>query len=82
MKFYLIGIKGTGMAALAGILVDDGHEVRGNDIDHIVFTSDILKKRNITVDVLLEDSDIPSDTDFVIVGHSFINHPIIEKIKN
>ena len=36
MKFYLIGIKGTGMAALAGILVDDGHEVRGNDIDHIV----------------------------------------------
>ena len=44
MKFYLIGIKGTGMAALAGILVDDGHDVRGNDIDHIVFTSDILKK--------------------------------------
>lgn len=70
------------MAALAGILVDDGHEVRGNDIDHIVFTSDILKKRNITIDVLLEDSDIPSDTDFVIVGHSFINHPIIDKIKS
>ena len=31
MKFYLIGIKGSGMASLAHILLVEGYEVRGSD---------------------------------------------------
>ena len=31
MRFHLIGIGGTGMGALAGLLVEAGHEVRGSD---------------------------------------------------
>jgi UDP-N-acetylmuramate: L-alanyl-gamma-D-glutamyl-meso-diaminopimelate ligase len=31
MKVHLIGIGGTGMGALAGLLVEAGHEVRGSD---------------------------------------------------
>ncbi len=31
MKIHLIGIGGTGMGALAGLLVSAGHEVRGSD---------------------------------------------------
>ncbi|HLL23178.1 MAG TPA: Mur ligase family protein, partial [Kofleriaceae bacterium] len=31
MKVHLIGIGGTGMGAVAGLLVDAGHEVRGSD---------------------------------------------------
>ena len=32
MAFHFIGIKGTGMAALAEILHDENKEVRGSDI--------------------------------------------------
>ena len=31
MKYHLIGIGGTGMGALAGLLKASGHEVRGSD---------------------------------------------------
>jgi len=31
VKIHLIGIGGTGMGALAGLLVEAGHEVRGSD---------------------------------------------------
>jgi len=31
MRIHLIGIGGTGMGALAGLLVEAGHEVRGSD---------------------------------------------------
>jgi UDP-N-acetylmuramate: L-alanyl-gamma-D-glutamyl-meso-diaminopimelate ligase len=34
VKLHLVGICGTGMGALAGLLVDAGHEVRGSD-DHV-----------------------------------------------
>ena len=36
MKFYLIGIKGSGMASLAHILLDDGYEIRGCDTTNFV----------------------------------------------
>ena len=31
--YYFVGIKGTGMASLARILHDKGHQVLGSDID-------------------------------------------------
>src|ERR1043165_4342383 len=31
VKVHLIGIGGTGMGAVAGLLVESGHEVRGSD---------------------------------------------------
>ena len=54
MKYYCIGIKGSGMSTLANILSDLGHEVSGYDdargykfteeeyyMDSIFFTSDM-----------------------------------------
>ena len=38
LKFYLIGIKGSGMSALANILLDDNYIVEGCDIDSYIFT--------------------------------------------
>lgn len=46
-KFHLIGIKGTGMSALAGILKDLGHDVVGSDVEEEFFTSKKLKAKNI-----------------------------------
>lgn len=47
--YYLIGIKGTGMSALAGILKDLGYEVKGSDNDNHYFTEEGLKGKNIEV---------------------------------
>ena len=43
--YYLIGIKGTGMSALAGILKDLGYEVKGSDNDNHYFTEEGLKEK-------------------------------------
>ena len=40
MAYHFIGIKGTGMAALACILHDEHKEVTGSDIDKYIFTED------------------------------------------
>lgn len=49
MKYFLIGIKGSGMASLAQLLADLGHEVMGSDIEYHIFTQDILNKRGIKI---------------------------------
>ena len=50
MKYYCIGIKGSGMAALACILKDLGNEVSGYDDDtSYKYTLEGLNKRNIKV---------------------------------
>ena len=36
--YYFIGIKGSGMSALALILHDQGLQVAGSDIDEYTFT--------------------------------------------
>ena len=46
-KFHLIGIKGTGMSALAGILKDLGHVVTGSDVAEDFFTAKKLKAKKI-----------------------------------
>ena len=49
MAYHFIGIKGTGMAALACILHDEHKEVTGSDIDKYIFTEDGLRARNIPI---------------------------------
>ena len=43
-NYYFIGIKGTGMAALACMLKDLGNNVSGSDLDKHFFTEDGLEK--------------------------------------
>ena len=47
MKFYFIGIKGTGMSALACFLKDLGHDVKGCDVNRYIFSQDNLDNHNI-----------------------------------
>ena len=44
-----MGIKGTGMSALAKVLQDLGNEIVGSDVSENYFTDESLKKRNIKV---------------------------------
>ena len=43
--YYLIGIKGTGMSALACFLHDLGYEVKGSDVERHFFTEKGLNER-------------------------------------
>ncbi len=50
MKYYCIGIKGSGMSTLAQILYDLGNEVSGyDDVRDYKFTQDGLDERNIPI---------------------------------
>lgn len=79
MKFYLIGIKGSGMASLAHLLADDGYEVCGSDVDSYIFTQVRLLKRNIQINPLSDTSFLNGY--FVIVGHDFIDEFLIKQFK-
>lgn len=47
--YYLIGIKGSGMSALAACLYDLGYEVLGSDVETHFFTEEGLNERGIKV---------------------------------
>lgn len=81
MKYYCIGIKGTGMSTLAQILFDLGNEVSGYDdaVGH-KFTQDGLEERGIPI-YYDQNHEIDKDT---IVTYSVAfkeNHPEIQRVK-
>lgn len=79
MKYYLIGIKGAGMSALALILKDLGYEVVGYDdaSDHR-FTEDKLVDRGIKI---YSESNDELDKDTIVVFSSAITKEHPEMIK-
>ena len=66
--YYFIGIKGTGMSALAVILKQLGNSVSGSDVDKHFFTESELIKNNIPFYVY--DADNIKDGVTVIKGAS------------
>ena len=81
MKYYCIGIKGTGMSTLAQILFDLGNEVSGyDDARGHKFTQDGLESRGINI-YYDHDHDIDKDT---IVTYSVAfseDHPEMKRVK-
>ena len=76
MKYYFIGIKGSGMSSLALILKGLGHEVVGSDYSDYMFTEKGLKENNIEIRGFnINNLD---GVDVVIVGHNFIGGDNIE----
>ena len=69
MRYFLIGILGSGMSSLAHILLDKGFIVEGCDTVNYVYTKDDLLKRN--VKIYSFDDYILKEDDIVIFGHSF-----------
>ena len=54
--YYFIGIKGTGMSALASLLHDLGYKVKGSDVERHFFTEKGLLERNIEILTYNEDN--------------------------
>lgn len=82
MKYYLIGIKGAGMSALALLLNDLGYEVVGyDDAKEHRFTEDKLIERGIKI--YSEDNDeMTNDTIVVRSTAIFLDHKELEKARS
>lgn len=78
MKFYLIGIKGSGMSSLANVLLDDGYEIRGLDKEIYIHTEEKLLKRNVIIDDIKSKEYLNSD--IIIIGHNFYNKELIDEL--
>lgn len=81
MKYYFIGIKGTGMSSLATIMHDLGNNIVGYDDykDH-KFTEDPLIKRNIKI---YTDNSYELSDEIVVYSAAFTkDHPEMQKALN
>ena len=69
MKYHFIGIKGSGMSALAQIMHELGYEVQGSDVSHHLFTEDLLREKNIKI-LNFDENNISKDM-IVVIGNAF-----------
>ncbi len=67
--YHFIGIKGTGMSALAHILHDSGKVVQGSDIEKTFFTEEALAQKDISILPFNEDNI--QEGQIVIAGNAF-----------
>ncbi|HTH52788.1 MAG TPA: UDP-N-acetylmuramate:L-alanyl-gamma-D-glutamyl-meso-diaminopimelate ligase [Edaphobacter sp.] len=67
---YLIGICGTAMASLAGMLAGQGYEVTGSDAAAYPPMSDLLRDLGITVHEPYAERNLDRRPDLVIVGNA------------
>lgn len=76
--YYFIGIKGTGMSALACFLKDLGYEVKGSDVERHFFTEKGLNERNIEI-LPYDEKNIAKD--MIIIKGNVIKDDHPEYIK-
>jgi UDP-N-acetylmuramate: L-alanyl-gamma-D-glutamyl-meso-diaminopimelate ligase len=69
LHLHLLGICGTGMAALAGILQELGHRVSGSDEQVYPPMSTFLEKLGITVQIGYRPENLNPAPDVVVVGN-------------
>ena len=73
-KYHFVGIKGSGMSALALILHGEDFEVQGSDVGKYFFTQQELENQNITI--LEFDADNITEDLTIIAGNAFNDdHP-------
>ncbi len=66
LQIFLVGAKGTGMTALAEILVAKGAIVSGSDVDEVFYTDRILAAIGVKVGMGFDASALPTSCDLVI----------------
>lgn len=69
LKIHLMGIGGTGMASLAGMLKAQGHQVQGSDQGVYPPMSEVLKDFGILVFTPYDPKNLSDDIDLVVIGN-------------
>lgn len=70
-KIHMVGIKGTGMAALAEILVAQGAMVTGSDVADQFYTDAILETLHIPVFSPFNKTNVPHKTQLIIYSSAY-----------
>jgi len=65
-RIHMVGIKGTGMAALAEILKARGSRVSGSDVEEEFYTDAILRSQGIPFTGGFSPENVPEDAELVI----------------
>ena len=78
---YLMGICGTAMASLAGILKDSGYQVSGSDSNPYPPMSTQLEKLGIKIKTPYHEQNLNPKPDFVVVGNVIsVNNPEAQEL--
>jgi UDP-N-acetylmuramate--alanine ligase len=72
-RVHLVGIKGTGMAALAEILSARGARVTGSDTTETFYTDEVLRRLSIPFTEGFSEKNLPTDVQLVV--HSAAYRP-------
>lgn len=70
-RFYFVGIKGTGMTALAELLHLRGAEIQGSDCPEVFYTDGILQKRGIVYFEEIDPRRIDRSIDMLIYSSAY-----------
>ncbi len=70
-RFHFVGIKGTGMTALAEILVRAGAQVSGSDVPDVFYTDKILSSLGIPVYENFSEKNVPADVTTIIYSAAY-----------
>jgi UDP-N-acetylmuramate--alanine ligase len=65
-SIYFVGIKGTGVCALAELIHGMGIKTRGSDTNEVFYTDEILRKLGIPFHETFDPAHITTDIDLVI----------------
>lgn len=76
--FYIVGIKGSGCAAIAELLLSLGHKVSGSDISEKFYTDAILQELKIPYHENFDKSHITSDIDQIIYSAAYSSASNVE----
>lgn len=71
LSVYMIGIKGTGMAALAELFVHWGANITGSDVEEEFYTDKLLEDLNINYHKGFKSGRIDSNIDLVIFSAAY-----------
>ncbi len=69
MRYHFIGIKGSGMSALAQVMFDLGNYVQGSDVVHHLFTQNRLEEKGIKL-LPFDANNIEKDM-IIVIGNAF-----------
>jgi len=71
VHIFMVGIKGTGMTALAELLVARGAIVSGSDTPEVFYTDAILQELGLPVYPRFDAADLSADTELVVYSAAY-----------
>ncbi len=82
-KIFFVGIKGTGMTALAEVFLSLGARVTGSDVEETFYTDEILNRRGIKFSTGFPEEGLPLDTEIVVysAAYSMETNPQLRRAK-